>query len=34
MGDTSIEHTLTKLNTETYTDEQLIEFGKTDLIPK
>ena len=34
MGDTSIEHALTQLNIETYTDEQLVEFGKTYLIQK
>ena len=28
MSDTGIEHTFTKLNIETYTDEQLIELGK------
>ena len=32
MSDTRIDHTITKLNIEAYTDEQLIEFGKTHLI--
>jgi len=34
MGDTSFEHTLTKLKIAAYTDEELIEFGKTDLMQK
>jgi len=34
MSDHNIEHKLTKLNIEAYTDEQLIEFGKTYLIQK
>ena len=34
MSDTGIEHTLTKLNIEAYTYEQVIEFGKTYLIQK
>ena len=28
MSDTSVDHTITKLNIEAYTDEELIEFDK------
>ena len=34
MSDTGIDNTLTKLNIEAYTDEQLIEFGKQILNTK
>ena len=34
MGETSVAHTLTKLNIEAYTDEQFVEFGNTYLIQK
>ena len=32
MSATGIEHTLTKLNIEAYTGEQVIEFGKQCLV--
>ena len=34
MSDTGIAHTLTKLNIEAYTNEQLIELGRTYLIQR
>ena len=34
MTDAGIDHTISKLNIEAYTDEQLIELGKQYLIQK
>ena len=34
MTDSGIDHTITKLNIEAYTDEQLIALGKNNLIHK